>query len=66
MTHFFVSSYFNKETLGRRGCDRMVVGFTTTCALSTFHHKQPINKETNTHLQIICVTVFLIFGMEKG
>ena len=23
---------------GRRGHDRMVVGFTTTCAISTYHH----------------------------
>jgi hypothetical protein len=26
------------QTGGRRGCDRMVVGFTTTCAISTYHH----------------------------
>jgi len=25
-------------TEGRRGCDRMVVGFTTTCAISAYHH----------------------------
>jgi hypothetical protein len=34
--------YFKKsETLQYRGCrgrDRMVVGFTTTCAISTYHH----------------------------
>ena len=23
---------------GRRGRDRMVVGFTTTCVISAFHH----------------------------
>jgi len=23
---------------GRRGCDRIVVGFTTTCAISAYHH----------------------------
>jgi hypothetical protein len=23
---------------GRRGCDRMIVGFTTTCAISAYHH----------------------------
>jgi len=23
---------------GRRGCDRMVVEFTTTCAIGTYHH----------------------------
>jgi len=23
---------------GRRGRDRMVVGFTTTCAISSYHH----------------------------
>jgi hypothetical protein len=23
---------------GRRGCDRMVVGFTTTYAISAYHH----------------------------
>jgi len=26
------------EILGRRGHDRMVVGFTTTCAISIYHH----------------------------
>jgi len=26
----------NKQ--GHRGCDRMEVGFTTTCALSAYHH----------------------------
>ena len=25
---------------GHRGRDRMVVGFTTTCAISTYHHKR--------------------------
>ena len=24
---------------GRRGCDNMVVGFTTTCAISAYHHR---------------------------
>ena len=23
---------------GRRGCDHMLVGFTTTCAVSAYHH----------------------------
>jgi magnesium-transporting ATPase (P-type) len=23
---------------GRRGCDRMFVGYTTTCAISAYHH----------------------------
>jgi len=23
---------------GHHGCDRMVVGFTTTCAISAYHH----------------------------
>jgi hypothetical protein len=23
---------------GRHGCDPMVVGFTTTCAISAYHH----------------------------
>ena len=23
---------------GRRGCDRMVVGFTTTCVINAYHH----------------------------
>ena len=22
----------------RRGCDRMVIGFTTTCAINAYHH----------------------------
>ena len=31
---FFITYY----SRGRRGHDRMVVGFTTTCAISTYHH----------------------------
>jgi hypothetical protein len=27
-----------KRTYGRRCRDRMVVGFTTTCAMSAYHH----------------------------
>jgi hypothetical protein len=27
-----------KQTRGCRGRDRMVVGFTTTCTISSFHH----------------------------
>jgi len=27
-----------KNTRGRRGHDRMVVGFTTICAISDYHH----------------------------
>jgi len=27
-----------KMSGGRRGRDRMVVGFTTTCTVSTYHH----------------------------
>jgi hypothetical protein len=29
---------FNELCGGRCGCDRMVVGFTTTCAISGYHH----------------------------
>jgi hypothetical protein len=25
---------------GRRGCDRMVVGLTTTCAIRAYHHQR--------------------------
>jgi hypothetical protein len=35
-------SLWNKKNIfpqgGRRGRDRMVVGFTTTCAISAYHH----------------------------
>jgi hypothetical protein len=30
--------FLSKNILGRRGRDHMVVGFTTTCAMSTYHH----------------------------
>ena len=35
-----VKSVYNVNVFlrGRRGRDRMVVGFTTTCAISTYHH----------------------------
>ena len=29
-----------KNRRGRRSRDRMVVGFTTTCAISAYHHKK--------------------------
>ena len=30
--------YCYKKQWGRRGRDRMVVGFTTICAISAYHH----------------------------
>jgi hypothetical protein len=30
---------YNRNARGRRGGDRMVVGFTTTCAISAYHHE---------------------------
>ena len=33
-----VKKYILLIARGRRGCDRMVVGFTTTCAISAYHH----------------------------
>jgi len=34
-----ITTIKNIKTLGgRRGCDRMVVGFTTTYAISSYHH----------------------------
>jgi hypothetical protein len=36
---FFLASQYNiKLHLDSRGRDRMVVGFTTTCAISAYHH----------------------------
>ena len=32
---FLVKSVKNKD---RRGCDGIAVGFTTTCAISSYHH----------------------------
>jgi len=29
---------YNLQSGGCRGCDHMVVGFTTTCAISAHHH----------------------------
>ena len=29
---------FHLWARGRRGCDRMVVGFSATCAISSYHH----------------------------
>jgi len=34
----FISTSTNKYTRGRRDRNRMVVGFTTTCAISAYHH----------------------------
>ena len=33
-----VSMYVCITVMGRRGSDRMKVGFTTTCAISAHHH----------------------------
>jgi len=33
-----LSEYHDIGNQGRRGCDRMVVGFTTNCAISAYHH----------------------------
>ena len=30
---------YRYNTRGRRGRDRMIVGFTTTCAISAYHHR---------------------------
>jgi len=36
----YMSFYICLSTVywGRRGCDRMVVGFTTTCVINAYHH----------------------------
>ena len=36
LRNLFVKPKTSKNVCGR--CDRMVVGFTTTCAISTYHH----------------------------
>ena len=36
---FFVAYLISKLPWGHRGCDHMVVGFTTTCAISAYHHE---------------------------
>ena len=36
---YLVCSYIPECLSGRRSRDRMVVGFTTTCAISSYHHK---------------------------
>ena len=38
MTSFTLPSETEINIRVRCGCDRMVVGFTTTCAISTYHH----------------------------
>jgi len=34
----WISCRFTIFNRGRRGGDRMVVGFTTTCAINVYHH----------------------------
>jgi len=36
--HYLSKTAFTIETRGRRGRDRMVVGFTTTYPISAYHH----------------------------
>ena len=47
---------FPNEAGGRRGCDRMVVGFTTTCAIGAYH---PFNGEMYLmqHYVVKCLSV---------
>ena len=35
--HFQIEQYPYFK-MGRHGCDRMVVGFKTTCEISAYHH----------------------------
>jgi hypothetical protein len=35
----FNITFNNNLVMGRSGRDRMVVGFTTTCAMSAYHHE---------------------------
>ena len=37
-THLYQSIYLQRGHRGRRDRDRMVVGFTTTYAISVYHH----------------------------
>ena len=45
---------------GRHGCDRMVVNFTTTCAIGAYHHKSCELKPhswrgvLDTKLRVVC------------
>ena len=34
----FILILIDEILMGRRGGDHMVVGFTTTCAISAYHH----------------------------
>jgi len=47
---------FPNEAGGHRGCDRMVVGFTTTCAIGAYH---PFNGEMYLmqHYVVKCLSV---------
>ena len=33
-----ITMFSLEQTMGRRGCDRMIVGLTTTYAISASHH----------------------------
>ena len=35
---YIISKTASKYSRGRRGHDGMVIGFTTTCAISAYHH----------------------------
>jgi hypothetical protein len=34
----YISAHYTQPNRGRRGRDRMVVGYTTTCTISAYHH----------------------------
>jgi hypothetical protein len=39
--------WFKNKNRGRRGCDCMVVGFTTTCAITAYHHLSCVFKASS-------------------
>jgi hypothetical protein len=42
---------------GHRGHDRMVVGFTTTCAINAYHHKKIVNLNTRSWQGVLDTTL---------
>jgi len=43
------------ESRGRRGRDRMVVGFTTTCAISAYHHTTKVVSSNPVHGEVYSI-----------
>jgi hypothetical protein len=57
---------FHSNLRGRRGCDRMAVGFTTTCAISAYHHWYEFESRSGRGIQHYVIKFVSNLGLGGG